>query len=230
MGNEEIMTIPHTIKTFIIHLEQFANRKFEYSNEISELLNIAEQNDRLELLEDLIFQAKFAVKTQDVMKRIGPGSEPFEKLASEFQHSIRLSMELIQQLVGSSEVEEKFNNEYLRTETESFSKLLKLLSELLWLKNWQVDGRPLPYEKRFAEFIRNYVPVNNSVHTAAQKDRKMDPNRILKSIVLCTLLYLIFLLVDPPISTLGLILSLGILGLLAYISIEVHYLIKSLKK
>ncbi len=77
------------IKNFIEELEVFAEQKLNYPAEIGELLQIVIDTGMTKEFNDLIFKAKFLVRTREIMKRIGPGMDGFEKLSSEFQSGVK---------------------------------------------------------------------------------------------------------------------------------------------
>ena len=83
------MNVRLEMKDFIDELEIYAKRKLNYPVEVGELLQIVMQTELVAEFEDLIFQAKFLVRTQEIMKRISPGMDGFEKLSTEFQSSVK---------------------------------------------------------------------------------------------------------------------------------------------
>ena len=142
------MKIRPDIAEFVANLEVFGKRKMNYPMEIGEILQIAFQTGMTKEFEELIFQAKFLIRTRDVMKHIGYETEGFEKLSTEFQSGLKKSMDSLKMLVGSAaeDVTQKYYNTFFAMETESFDRLMKLYSDLTWIKNWQIDGKPLPYK------------------------------------------------------------------------------------
>ncbi|MEK6565960.1 MAG: hypothetical protein AABZ41_04560, partial [Bacteroidota bacterium] len=99
------------------------------------------------LFNDAIFHAKFVVKSQDVMKRIGPTGEGYDKLSTEFSASVEKASALLKTLVKEApdEVKQQFVRMFFSMDQDSLSRLMRLFADLSWVKNWQVDGRPLPY-------------------------------------------------------------------------------------
>ena len=136
------------IESFIQNLEIYANRKLNFPKEIAWLLDFA-RHGMQQAFDDAIFHAKFVVKTQEIMKRIGPGGDGFDKLSAEFKVSLEKTTTLLKTLVKEAPEETKRNfiSQFLSLESASFDRLMRLFADLSWLKNWQVDGKPLPYEQ-----------------------------------------------------------------------------------
>lgn len=139
------MTIRAETVKLIESVELHAGRKMKYAAEVGELLDCAHLGGRLPAFEDLIFQAKFAIKTLGVMKRIGSDGEGYEKLATEFGSSLEKVSTLLKELVNAYPQEDgqKFHATFLAFDQESLSKLLDLLGDLALVKNWSVDGHSL---------------------------------------------------------------------------------------
>jgi hypothetical protein len=215
------MTLRPDIVEFVADLEMFVKRKLNYPVEVGELLQIVVQTGLVGEFEDLIFQAKFLVRTQEIMKRIGPGMDGFEKLSTEFQSSVKKSINFLNMLVerAPSDVSRKLADMFTVMETDSFNRLMKLLSDLSWIKNWQVDGKPLPYEMKSDVKLSLQNIEEGDVHG---EKINLILVQIQKSALLCAILFLLFLLIDSPVTIFGWILSLGIAVFLMYIIFQIY--------
>lgn len=131
---------------FLVDLESYANRKLTYHREIGLLLDLARSTDKIQVFEDAAFFAKFLSKSFDIMKRIGPDGEGYDKVSAEFQSAMEKASTLVKTLIKESppEVKEDFLNKFLRLDQGSLSAFVNLVKELAWVKNWTVDGKPLP--------------------------------------------------------------------------------------
>jgi len=222
------MNIRPDIKEFINQLEVYSKRKLNYPVEVGELLQIVMQTRLAGGFEDLIFRAKFLVRTQEIMKRIGPGADGFEKLSAEFQASVKKSIESLNMIVerAPSDVARKLTDTFIVMETDSFSRLLKLFSDLSWIKRWQVDGKPLPYETKsdVKLVLQNIVEEN-----VREEKIILSLVQIQKSVFLCAILFLLFLLIDSPVTIIGWILSLGIEAFLVYIILQIYSILRTPK-
>ena len=134
------------ISEFLQKLEQYSKRKLEFPAELAGLIEAASPG-RTALFNDAMFHAKFVVKSQEVMKRIGPAGEGYDKLSTEFSASVEKASTLLKTLVKEApyEVKQQFIRMFFSMDHESLSRLMKLFADLSWVKNWQVDGRPMPY-------------------------------------------------------------------------------------
>ena len=222
------MNVRRDMKDFIAELEIYTKRKLNYPTEVGELLQIVMQTGLIGEFEDLIFQAKFLVRTQEIMKRIGPGVDGFEKLSTEFQSSMKKSIDFLNLLVerAPSDVARKLTDMFIVMETDSFSRLMKLFSDLSWIKRWQVDGKPLPYETKSAVLVEYQ---DGTKEKELGEKASVSLVRIQKSALLCAILFLFFLLIDSPVTILGWILSLGIAVFLMYIILQIYSIKKTPK-
>ena len=225
------MNIHPDIAEFVAELEVFGKRKLNYPLEVGEILQIAFQTGLVSEFEGLIFQAKFLTRTQDVMKQIGPEAQGFERLSMEFQSGIKRSLDLLKMLVGGAgtDVTQKYSDAFFTVETESVARLMKLYSDLSWIKNWQIDGKPLPYETKSLKISIAQEHTNLQTREEQQQIKSAKSfSRIQSTTVLAVILFVLFLLIDPPVTILGWILSLGIAALLAYIVIQLVFLTRNI--
>jgi len=213
------MKVRPDIAEFIASIEVFGGRKLYYPSEISELLQIAFESESTNEFEDLIFQAKFLTRTQEVMKKIGYEAEGFDKLSAEFQSGLTRARDLLKLLLGrtSADVTRKYSEMFFTLEIEGLSRLMKLYSDLSWIKNWQIDGKPLPYERKLLKTILDHEPVNQQINEKQKSSSTKSLMRIQRSAMLGLILFVLFLLIDPPVTILGWIISLWIAVLLVYI-------------
>jgi hypothetical protein len=131
---------------FLDELEAFAHRDLPHRHEVGVLLQRAKEPQNTPLFEDLIFIAKFVSKTSEVMRRIGPSAEGYQKLATEFKDNAQRASALVKTLLkeGDRDLRQQFTESYFGLDQKSFARLLDLLADLSWVKNWRVDGKPLP--------------------------------------------------------------------------------------
>jgi hypothetical protein len=134
------------ITQFLDELGKFASRDLPYKSDVGVLLHRAKETKDIKRFEDLIFLAKFVSRTFEVMRRIGPDAEGYDKLAAEFSENLQKATALARALVQDAPASERerFENSYFGLEQESFRRLLGLLGDLSWVKNWLLDGKPLP--------------------------------------------------------------------------------------
>lgn len=132
--------------TFLDALESFSKKKLTYTEEVGLLVDLARTSNRREVFEDIIFHAKFLTKSFEIMNRIGKDGEGYDKLAVEFETGVEKTTTLMKTLVKDAhdDVKQHFVRKFFGINQRSFGELLKLCSDLAWVKNWQVDGHHLP--------------------------------------------------------------------------------------
>jgi hypothetical protein len=220
------MNIRPDIEEFIARLEIYANQKLNFPEEVGALLYIAMQSGRTDEFEELCFQSKFLVKTNEIMKRIGPGADGFEKLSAESQLRVQKARDIFHNLVRESPSEITANStvSFLNIQTDSFQRFINLLIDLSWIKNWQVDGNSLPYEKKAA----NEMSLNESTSEDRRGKKTSEPIvQIKRSALMSIILLAVFLFLDSPITTFGWILLLGIAAFLVYILLQAHIMTRT---
>jgi hypothetical protein len=228
MGDErmrehgERMVIRPDIEEFVAQVEIYAQRKLNYPTEVGELLHLSVQKGQTDKLEELFFQVKFLVRTQEIMKRIGPSAQEFVKVSNEFQLNFKSAVTCLQDLVRRSEIQEEYERKFLSFETESFGSCMKFFADLSVIKNWLIDGNPLPYQKK--------ADVHEKKQEKQHEGKGSNPFvRIQQSACLGSLFVLLLLCIDPPVTILGWCLSLGIAVFLMYIILQT-YLIQRIPK
>lgn len=210
-----MMDIHGNINEFIQEVESFAGKKFVFPNEAALLFESTLKADKQRAFNELLFHATAVTKTQDVMKRISPGADGYEKLAVEFQSNAQRVKALIREIIQQSEHEPMFEKQFLAFETESFSRIIQLCSDLRLIKNWEVDGKPLPTIETIASRQSIKAEKNKTdIHTLHQRTKR--------SIILAAVLLILLALIDPPATILGWCVTVTVLGLLAYISFLVE--------
>jgi hypothetical protein len=205
---------------FIEELQLYANRKLNFPEEIGQLIDQANEQDLEQVLLDAMFHAKFATKTHEVMNRIGRYGEGFDRLSVEFQNSVEKVSALLKTLVKESPEEVKLHlvTDFFAFDQMSFNNFLRLLEDLSWMKNWEVDGRVLPLKSGLSHpSHRN--PENDSENSTNLATKAEELGRISNVSRLGSLLSALFLILDPPSSILGWGIGVTVLMLFVYIVI-----------
>jgi hypothetical protein len=133
--------------TFVKAVEESSRKKLRFSTETALLLEIAATQNLSAAFEEAMFDAKFLTKTRNVMQRIGPGGEGYDKLASEFQSSVEKCSALLRSIAehGSHDFGQEFVDTFLVIDQGGLENLLGLCADLSSIKNWQVDGKVMPF-------------------------------------------------------------------------------------
>ncbi len=217
------MAIRSDIKEFIQQIETSSGKKFYFPDEAAFLFELSLKTEKQLAFNELLFHSTAVTKTHDVMKRIGPGADGYEKLAVEFQSNAQRVVELIQEIIHQTEQEQTFGKQFLAFETESFLRLTQLCVDLRLIKNWEVDGKPLPTLETFSgqQFAKE-EKNKAAIHILHQ--------RIKRSVILSVALLILLALIDPPATILGWCVTITVLGLLVYISFLVEEIWKRLSE
>lgn len=138
--------LPKDIQGFLDELVGFASRELPYRSDVGTLLHRAKLANQMPVFENLIFLAKFVSRTFEVMRRIGSDADGYQNLATEFKENAERAATLARTLMQEAPPSERksFEKKYLGLDQESFGRLLGLLADLSWVKNWRVDGKSLP--------------------------------------------------------------------------------------
>jgi hypothetical protein len=227
--NSTHMTILPDIAEFVAKVEVFSNRKLNYPSEVSVLLQIAVQTGLIKEFGELTFRAKFLTRTQEVIRQVGNNTEGIKKLSMEYETVLKKSMGVLNRLVErtSPEIGQNYLDLFFSMEPDSLLRLMNLYSDLSWIKNWQIDGKPLPYEAQSSKKVSAQDPSNPIKKENQQEKVKKSLFHIQRIALLAAILLVLFLLIDPPGTILGWILSLGITALLAYIVIQTVFLTRN---
>jgi hypothetical protein len=218
-----MMDLQTKTRQFVDDLQRYSNRKLVYPEEVGYLLDQATLRGLDQPLRDAIFHAKFAVKTREIMGRIGRDGEGFDKLSVEFENSIEKTSTLLKTIVKESpeEIKQHFIRDFFSLDQSSFGNFIRLLEDLGWVKNYEIDGRQLPLSGS---------PTKRSSHDRSEHPSKEnvaeqsvgDIARIRNGASFGFVLMILLLFVDPPLTILGWGLIIVVMLLLSYVAIVSH--------
>ena len=197
---------------FLQSLEQDGKGPLIHRETLSLLLDRASEGmDQVFL--DACFHAKFVIRTREVMNRIGKDGEGFDKLSAEFQAGVERTSNLLLTMMKDTSDPEKHRvtMSFLDLRTETFQRFLELCADLARIKNWQVDGRSLPFALAASTSI---VPV-----PAADK-RPLSLLGLRRITRLVLALFVVLLLFEGPVTILGWITAVVIVALLLVVEYE----------
>ena len=211
------MQVRPDIIQFVERLQEFSAQRVRFPQEIGVLFELTNGQRQEQVLQDAIFHATFAVKTKDVMERIGRDGEGFDKLSAEFQTSIEKTATLLKTIVKESpdDIKQHFVRDFFALDQASFLNFTRLLEDLRWIKNWEIDGKPLP------------LIASRSAEQAVLDNSREELGRVNKSSILGFVLMILFLVIDPPVSYLGWSIASIVIVLLLYIAVASQTLKKT---
>jgi len=221
------MDLHSTTTHFIDDLQRHFNRTLTFPTEIGVLIEEANLRGMGEVFRDVMFQAKFATRTREIMQRIGRDAEGFDKLSTEFQNSVEKTSALLRTIVkeSSEEIKEHFVKDFFGLDQSSFGNFINLLGDLNWVKNYELDGLPPPLHggtgKSTSGASRDSVPQSDET-----KPLVIELGRIRNGAFLGLVLIILLFVVDPPVTFLGIAITIVVILLLLYVGIASRTLIR----
>lgn len=137
------MDLSPPITDLVAALDAFARNGLRRREDLGTLLEVAARTDRTPLLEALSFDAKFANRSMEIMRRIGKDATGYDRLEREVSAALTRVGERLRALIQDAPEEEqrRFASRYFAMTGDSLGHLLDLLHDLSWYKNWQLDHR-----------------------------------------------------------------------------------------
>ncbi len=124
-------------------VEVLAHQRLHNSADLAVLLEIAKSQPQEQVLDNLSFLSKFLTKTFAVMTRIGKNGEGYEKLSREFTENLEKATSQLRAMMNEApdDVRRRFTSEYFTMSPDALNRLMHLLNDLSWYKNWKIDRR-----------------------------------------------------------------------------------------
>ncbi len=137
------MHLSPPITDLVAALDAFARNGLRRREDLGTLLEVAARTDRVRLLDELSFDAKFASRSMEIMRRIGKDATGYDGLEREVSAALARVGERLRALMQDAPDEERrrFTSRYFAMTGDSLGQLLDLLHDLSWYKNWQIDHR-----------------------------------------------------------------------------------------
>jgi hypothetical protein len=120
---------------------------------------------------------------------------------------------LLQTLVkdATGPVKGRLVEQYLDLKSESFQSFLELCSDLSRIKNWQVDGRPLP-------FVSSNLQAPSTAPAVRGEER--PSSHVVRANRVAFALFILLVVMEPPVTTIGWITAVVIAGLMLVVEYE----------
>ena len=117
-----------------------------FPEEITLLLEATRSGKKEEAFEEMIALAKFIVKSQRIVARVGPDGEGHEQLTKEMESGIHRLCDLLREIIQHSgeQTQEHFRHFFFEINQTGFANLMNVIHDLMTVKNWTLDGHPLP--------------------------------------------------------------------------------------
>jgi hypothetical protein len=137
------MVVSQETAALISSLQDFSGRKLHHADDLASLVDLSRLHNHGQVLDDVCFLSKFLIKTSAVMKRIGKDAEGYDKLSFEFAENLEKVSTFIRLLVKEApdDLKRHFTSTYFGLTQEGLNSFMELLSDITWLKNWDIDHR-----------------------------------------------------------------------------------------
>lgn len=124
-------------------VEMLSHKRLHNTADLAVLIEVAKLQHQEQALDDVSFLSKFLTKTFSVMSRIGKNGEGYEKLSQEFSGNLEKTTSLLRGMINSApdDVRHHFTSEYFAMSPDALNRLMNLLNDLSWYKNWKIDSR-----------------------------------------------------------------------------------------
>lgn len=119
-------------------VEYFAQRKFQYFEHLTRLLDSANQKDNRAEFDELIFLSKFVANSWNILDRVGGESQETEKIKMEFTDNLQKTQALISDLTRGDMLFSDFRE---ITTPDAFQRFRAFVYELSWLQNYYIDRK-----------------------------------------------------------------------------------------
>ena len=126
------------VNKILTEVDGLSNNRLYFRDDLEILIKIAQQSDKLGLLEEISFHAKFSNGLLKVIQRKDPVIEEtfFLKASGEYKDSLQKVVKLVEDLLkeGNDFIRKIFKGKYLELNQQCLSNLNNLCSDLSYLK------------------------------------------------------------------------------------------------
>jgi hypothetical protein len=131
----------HSTAVILENVEQYSKRRFRYKNEIGILLDAAAERGMQSVFDELAFIGKFIKNAQTILTRDNLDKSVTTRLADEVRINLEKSVRDIAILIENCSPDEKksITDQFMNISKENVQKLLTLMMELSWFKNFSLD-------------------------------------------------------------------------------------------
>mgnify|MGYP001773220184 CR=1 FL=1 len=125
------------------YLQAYSGNTLRKVRDVGLILEVAAQQNAPALAQDIIFTGAALWRVYRVWKRLPPSAEGYRTVVDTFSESITALRKLLQQLLQDAppEVQERFQQTYLRLAEGAVRNLVDLAHDLSWFKQLQNEMR-----------------------------------------------------------------------------------------
>ena len=127
-------------------VERYAGKRLQYRTHIATLIDLAVRGQHQVVFERIIFLAKFITRGFDILRRSGIVADETKNLADEIEKNLREVTGLLRTLcaIDPAASSALVLDRFISPSPDSVAALGELLAELTWLKNFSLEGHPVP--------------------------------------------------------------------------------------
>jgi len=139
------MEIRPAIVALMDTIERSVQKKFLYRPEIEQLIEQTESRGLRQVLDDIVFLAKFIANAYEILSREGLKKDETKNVAAEFIASVEKISTLIRTAVKETPdgVKKHFIETFFSSTQTAMNNLVALCRELARLKNYAIDHKSL---------------------------------------------------------------------------------------
>jgi hypothetical protein len=132
----------HHIENLLLEIEKRNGKSFSLRQHVMYLIEDSCLSEMSDTFYRLIFLGKFLHNTNNMINRIGKEGEGYEKLLDEFIDHAYEVVNILKKIIDvtSEQIRNELKN-YMNIQTVSgFKNFIKLMEDLSWLKNYELDS------------------------------------------------------------------------------------------
>jgi hypothetical protein len=137
------MELSPDTEAVIEYLQAYSGNKLRKMRDVGLMLEVAARLNIAELANDIIFTGAALWRVYRVWKRLPPSAEGYRTIVETFSESITALRQLLSRLLegAPAEVQQRFQETYLRVAEGAVRNLVDLAHDLSWLKQLQNEMR-----------------------------------------------------------------------------------------
>jgi hypothetical protein len=137
------MELSPDTEAVLAYLQAYSGNTLRKMRDVGLILEVAAQRNGAALANDIIFTGAALWRVYRVWKRLPPSAEGYRTVTETFSESITALRQLLGQLLeeAPAEVQQRFQETYLRLAEGAVRNLVDLAHDLSWFKQLQNDMR-----------------------------------------------------------------------------------------
>jgi len=137
------MRLSPDTEAVVEYLQVYSGNTLRKANDVGLILEVAAQRNVPDLANDIILTGSTLWRVYRLWKRLSPSAEGYQGVVDTFSESITTMRQLLSRLLeeASEEVQQRFQETYLRLAEGAVRNLVDLAHDLSWLRQLQNEMR-----------------------------------------------------------------------------------------